>query len=117
MTSMESESVVTILCTSKQTRFNITTPNYRELDIEGLSIVVTSGSQSTTAKGKGKSKIRPDGTEILGNAKLRLKAGQRYALLGRNGTGKSSKRFFLYPYTHIVVHVVSRLQVLHECCD
>ncbi|KAK6853364.1 hypothetical protein PG995_010176 [Apiospora arundinis] len=90
MTSMESESVATILCTSKQTRFNIATPNYRELDVEGLSIVVTSSAHSTTAKGKGKSKTRSEGTEILSNAKLRLKAGQRYALLGRNGTGKST---------------------------
>ncbi|KAI0450694.1 hypothetical protein F5B21DRAFT_421329 [Xylaria acuta] len=30
MTSMEEESVTTILCTSKQTRFHIGTPNYRE---------------------------------------------------------------------------------------
>ncbi|KAK8042713.1 ABC transporter ATP-binding protein YheS [Apiospora phragmitis] len=51
MTSMESEFVASILCTSKQTRFNIATPNYRELDIEGLSIVVTFGTR-TTAKGK-----------------------------------------------------------------
>ncbi|KAK7956893.1 ABC transporter [Apiospora aurea] len=89
MASMESESVATVLCTSKQTRFNIATPNYRELDIEGLNIVVASGYHST-AKGKGKAKARSDGTEILSNASLRLKAGQRYALLGRNGTGKST---------------------------
>ncbi|KAK8079837.1 hypothetical protein PG997_007655 [Apiospora hydei] len=89
MMPMESESVATILCTSKQTRFNIATPNYRELDIEGLNIVVTSGPHST-AKGKEKAKARSDGTEILSNASLRLKAGQRYALLGRNGTGKST---------------------------
>ncbi|KAK8128344.1 hypothetical protein PG984_009452 [Apiospora sp. TS-2023a] len=89
MTSMESESVATILCTSKQTRFNIATPNYRELDVEGLNIVVTSGA-NLASKGKGKSKIKSEGTEILNNAKLRLKAGQRYALLGRNGTGKST---------------------------
>ncbi|RYO91064.1 hypothetical protein DL762_002360 [Monosporascus cannonballus] len=87
MTSMEAESVATILCTSKQTRFNIAAPNYRELDVEGLSITVTSGPRPD-AKGKGKAK-RSDGTEILTNAKLRLKAGQRYALLGRNGSGKS----------------------------
>ncbi|RYP91412.1 hypothetical protein DL770_002457 [Monosporascus sp. CRB-9-2] len=88
MTSMEAESVATILCTSKQTRFNIAAPNYRELDIEGLSITVTSGPRPD-AKGKGKAK-KSEGTEILTNAKLRLKAGQRYALLGRNGTGKST---------------------------
>lgn len=93
---MESESVATILCTSKQTRFNIATPSYRELDVEGLNIVVTSGGH-LAAKGKGKSKIKSEGTEILNNAKLRLKAGQRYALLGRNGTGKSSKCFIWLP--------------------
>ncbi|KAI1410803.1 P-loop containing nucleoside triphosphate hydrolase protein [Hypoxylon sp. FL1857] len=87
MTSMEAESATTILCTSKQTRFNIATPNYRELDIEGLNITVTSAAK-TGAKGKGKAKS--EGTEILNNAKLRLKAGQRYALIGRNGTGKST---------------------------
>ncbi|KAI1459349.1 P-loop containing nucleoside triphosphate hydrolase protein [Annulohypoxylon moriforme] len=87
MTSMEGESVASILCTSKQTRFNIGTPNYRELDIEGLNITVTSGAK---AGAKGKAKAKSEGTEILANAKLRLKAGQRYALIGRNGTGKST---------------------------
>ncbi|OTA57769.1 P-loop containing nucleoside triphosphate hydrolase protein [Hypoxylon sp. EC38] len=87
MTSMEAESAATILCTSKQTRFNIGTPNYRELDIEGLNITVTSGVKTGT---KGKGKAKSEGTEILNNAKLRLKAGQRYALIGRNGTGKST---------------------------
>ncbi|KAL7628112.1 hypothetical protein AAE478_002309 [Parahypoxylon ruwenzoriense] len=87
MTSMEAESTATILCTSKQTRFNIGTPNYRELDIEGLNITVTSAPRSGA---KGKAKAKSEGTEILSNAKLRLKAGQRYALIGRNGTGKST---------------------------
>ncbi|KAI1657522.1 P-loop containing nucleoside triphosphate hydrolase protein [Daldinia decipiens] len=87
MTSMEAESVSTIVCTSKQTRFNIGTPNYRELDIEGLNIIVKSGSKSGA---KGKAKAKSEGIEILSNAKLRLKAGQRYALIGRNGTGKST---------------------------
>lgn len=31
MTSMASESVATILCTSKQTRFHIDAANYREV--------------------------------------------------------------------------------------
>lgn len=31
MTSMASESVATILCTAKQTRFHIESPNYREV--------------------------------------------------------------------------------------
>jgi ATPase subunit of ABC transporter with duplicated ATPase domains len=59
-----------------------------------LNITVTSAGGATatgerpTAKGKGKAKS--DGIEILANAKLRLKEGQRYALVGRNGTGKST---------------------------
>lgn len=85
MTSMASESVATILCNSKQTRFQIT--NYRELDIEGVTITVTSGEKPV---GKGKGKARGEGIEILAGAKLRLKEGQRYALVGRNGTGKST---------------------------
>ncbi|KAL7823004.1 P-loop containing nucleoside triphosphate hydrolase protein [Trichoderma gracile] len=93
MTSMAAESVATILCTAKQTRFNIDSSNYRELDIDGLNIVVTSSekvpkSEESTTKSKGKAKS--DGLEILSNAKLRLKEGQRYALVGRNGTGKST---------------------------
>ncbi|KAI0393468.1 hypothetical protein F5Y17DRAFT_432020, partial [Xylariaceae sp. FL0594] len=92
MTSMEAESASTILCTSKQTRFNIGTPNYRELDIEGLSITVTSGTTGKPGLKRGtKGKARSEGTEILDNATLRLKAGQRYALVGRNGSGKSSE--------------------------
>ncbi|KAI3341777.1 ABC transporter [Ustulina deusta] len=97
MTSMEAESVTTILCTSKQTRFNIAVPNYRELDIEGLNITVASGpsskakgSSSTGGKKIAKGKARSEGTEVLDNATLRLKAGQRYALIGRNGSGKST---------------------------
>ncbi|KAK1988902.1 ABC transporter [Colletotrichum cereale] len=87
MTSIASESVATILCTSKQTRFNIQNADHRELDIDGLNITVTSAGKSAA---KGKSKARSDGTEILVDAKLRLKAGQRYALVGRNGSGKST---------------------------
>lgn len=65
-----------------------------QLDISGLFITVTSGDKPS---GRGKSKARSDGVEILSNAKLRLKEGQRYALVGRNGTGKSSKRL---AYSH-----------------
>ncbi|KAK1252804.1 hypothetical protein MKX08_003991 [Trichoderma sp. CBMAI-0020] len=93
MTSMAAESVATILCTAKQTRFNIDSTNYRELDIDGLNIVVTSGEKADKpekAAGKSKGKSKSDGLEILSNAKLRLKEGQRYALVGRNGTGKST---------------------------
>ncbi|KAK3324636.1 ABC transporter [Cercophora scortea] len=87
MTSIAAESVSTILVSCKQTRFHIESPNYRELDIEGLNITVT----SSPADGKGKGKAKgAAGTEILNNAKLRLKAGSRYALIGRNGSGKST---------------------------
>ncbi|KAH6634544.1 putative transporter protein [Chaetomium sp. MPI-SDFR-AT-0129] len=82
-------SVSTILVSCKQTRFHIESPNYRELDIEGLNITVTS-STGDKPKGKGKGKAAAEGTEILNNAKLRLKAGSRYALVGRNGSGKST---------------------------
>jgi ABC-type multidrug transport system fused ATPase/permease subunit len=113
MTSIAAESVSTILVSCKQTRFHIESPNYREvrlqtkdleilgyalmidllqLDIEGLNITVTSGA-AATGKGKGKGKAAAEGTEILNNAKLRLKAGNRYALVGRNGSGKSSESF------------------------
>ncbi|POR38000.1 ABC transporter F family member 3 [Tolypocladium paradoxum] len=90
MTSMAAESVATILCTAKQTRFHIESPNYRELDVEGLSMTVTSGDKTAAGSAKGKSKARTEGIEILSNAKLRLKEGRRYALVGRNGTGKST---------------------------
>ncbi|CEJ84902.1 Putative ABC transporter [[Torrubiella] hemipterigena] len=90
MTSMEAESVATILCTSKQTRFHVETTNYRELDVDGLTIVVGSGSKPAS-KLKSRSKAaRGDGLEILNDAQLKLKEGQRYALIGRNGTGKST---------------------------
>ncbi|OAA81153.1 ABC transporter-like protein [Akanthomyces lecanii RCEF 1005] len=89
MTSMASESVATILCTSKQTRFHIDAANYRELDIAGVNITIVGGAKSGTPA-KGKSKARTEGLEILSGAKLRLKEGHRYALVGRNGTGKST---------------------------
>jgi ABC-type dipeptide/oligopeptide/nickel transport system ATPase subunit len=59
-----------------------------KLDIEGLNITVTSGGKSGV---KPKGKQRAEGLEILGNASLKLKAGVHYALIGRNGTGKSSE--------------------------
>ena len=40
---------------------------------------------------KTKGKARAEGLEILANADLKLKAGVHYALIGRNGTGKSSE--------------------------
>ncbi|KAL2754418.1 hypothetical protein ACRALDRAFT_2028844 [Sodiomyces alcalophilus JCM 7366] len=89
MTSIASESVSTILCTSKQTRFDIKTADLRELDVDGLHITVTAGDKKTSGA-KAKAKARSEGVEILANAKLRLQAGQRYALVGRNGSGKST---------------------------
>jgi ATPase subunit of ABC transporter with duplicated ATPase domains len=53
---------------------------------------VTSGpGKSAGAKLKGKA--RAEGLELLSNATLKLKAGVHYALIGRNGTGKSSELF------------------------
>lgn len=44
-----------------------------------------------TPGGKGKARAtKSDGTEVLSNSKLRLKAGQRYSLVGKNGSGKST---------------------------
>ncbi|KAG5981680.1 hypothetical protein E4U55_002689 [Claviceps digitariae] len=90
MTSISSEAAATILCTAKQTRFHIDSPNYRELDVEGLHILVTSGGMASSAASKSNSRSRSQGLEILSDAKLFLKEGKRYALVGRNGTGKST---------------------------
>ncbi len=85
--TLDGEYATTILVSCKQTRFDIKNPVYSELDIEGLNILVTSGSGGKSAKGK----ARAEGLEILSNASLKLKAGVQYALIGRNGTGKSSE--------------------------
>jgi ABC-type polysaccharide/polyol phosphate transport system ATPase subunit len=66
------------------------------VDVEGLGITVASPTPESTddaskSKLKGKSKAKAQGKELLTDAHLRLKAGIRYGLLGRNGTGKSSK--------------------------
>ena len=53
---------------------------------------MTSGGKSGV---KAKGKARAEGLEILSNATLKLKAGVHYALIGRNGTGKSSEFDFL----------------------
>ncbi len=63
--------------------FSLAKPS--QLDIQGLDITVTGG------EGKAKGKAKATGTETLVGAKLQLKAGQRYALVGKNGSGKSSK--------------------------
>lgn len=94
MTSMSQESVATIICTSRQTRFPTDAGfNIREFDIHNLNITVTSPAAAGGEKkstGRGKAKARSEGLEILTDAKLRLKEGQRYALVGRNGCGKST---------------------------
>ncbi|CAK7198802.1 hypothetical protein SEUCBS139899_001468 [Sporothrix eucalyptigena] len=90
MTSMDSDSVSAIQVSCKQTRFQIENPSYRELDIEGLNITVSAGPPTGATKAKGKAASRSTGLEILSDATLRLKPGQRYALIGRNGTGKST---------------------------
>ncbi|KAJ5131505.1 uncharacterized protein N7515_007544 [Penicillium bovifimosum] len=88
-------SAPTILATCKQTRFHLLDDNpSREIDVEGLNIIVTSSAGSTEdaskPKAKGKSKAKPAGRELISDAHLRLKAGVHYGLLGRNGTGKST---------------------------
>jgi ABC-type molybdenum transport system ATPase subunit/photorepair protein PhrA len=64
--------------------------------VDGLNIIVTSSAADSTEdaskpKTKGKSKAKAAGRELISDAHLRLKAGVHYGLLGRNGTGKSSK--------------------------
>ncbi|KAL3419873.1 ABC transporter, partial [Phlyctema vagabunda] len=44
----------------------------------------------TSSATKTKGKAKADGLEILNNATLKLKKGNSYALIGRNGTGKST---------------------------
>ncbi|KAG9247402.1 P-loop containing nucleoside triphosphate hydrolase protein [Calycina marina] len=82
------ESGSAILVSTKQTRFHIENPVYQELDIEGLNITITSAPKPGLSKLK--SKARSEGLELLVNANLKLKAGVHYALVGRNGTGKST---------------------------
>lgn len=67
----------------------------KKIDVEGLGIVVTSSTPTTEdpskPKAKGKSKAKAAGQELISDGHLRLKGGVHYGLLGRNGTGKSSK--------------------------
>ncbi|KAJ5378563.1 hypothetical protein N7509_011682 [Penicillium cosmopolitanum] len=89
-------SAPTILATCKQTRFHLLDDNpSAEVDVEGLGITVASPTPESTddsskSKLKGKSKAKAQGKELLTDAHLRLKAGIRYGLIGRNGTGKST---------------------------
>lgn len=76
-----------------QDRFTCT--DSPKLDIDGIYVTIipegetgeTSAPPTKTKASKGK----PKEVELLANAQLRLKEGTRYALFGRNGTGKSSK--------------------------
>ncbi|KAI9370998.1 P-loop containing nucleoside triphosphate hydrolase protein [Aspergillus egyptiacus] len=84
-----------IVATCRQTRFHLLDDKpSREIDVEGLTIAVTSQSDSTgdTAKNKlkGKSKAKAEARELISDAHLRLKSGVHYGLIGRNGTGKST---------------------------
>ncbi|KAL2822371.1 P-loop containing nucleoside triphosphate hydrolase protein [Aspergillus cavernicola] len=84
-----------IIATCKQTRFHLLNDKpSREIDVEGLTIAVTSPLESeddpARAKPKGKSKSRAEARELIADAHLRLKAGVHYGLIGRNGTGKST---------------------------
>ncbi|KFX92594.1 hypothetical protein V490_05303 [Pseudogymnoascus sp. VKM F-3557] len=79
-----------IVATCKQTRFHISdTDKSTEIDIAGLSLgIAPSGATGKAKKGKGKAAGQEK--ELLVNAELRLKSGIHYALLGRNGSGKST---------------------------
>ncbi|KZO96211.1 P-loop containing nucleoside triphosphate hydrolase protein [Calocera viscosa TUFC12733] len=61
-----------IICTSQQSRFHTDTlATSNEIDLKGINVSI----------GR---------TDLLVDCHLRLKAGVRYGLLGRNGTGKST---------------------------
>jgi len=66
-----SKSAQAIICSTQQTRFF--DPNETEVDLVGLTIAV--GDR-----------------ELLCDTRLKLKSGTRYALVGRNGSGKSSEQ-------------------------
>ena len=103
--------MTTILASCKQTRFHLLDDNpssevcalrrtekianLLKVDVDGLGIVVTSSAPAEDAnksKVKGKSKAKAEGRELISDGHLRLKGGIHYGLLGRNGTGKSSKK-------------------------
>ncbi|OAF55762.2 hypothetical protein VC83_07757 [Pseudogymnoascus destructans] len=83
------EAIIVASC--KQTRFHISDTNKStEIDIVGLSLgIAPSGAARKAKKGKGKAASAQE-KELLVNAELRLKSGIHYALLGRNGSGKST---------------------------
>ncbi|OQO02912.1 hypothetical protein B0A48_11195 [Cryoendolithus antarcticus] len=83
--------VIQVAC--QQTRFHIAQDSeLREIDIKDLDISLVSrvpASESTSKVAKA-SKAKPDGLELLSHAHLRVQPGARLALVGRNGTGKST---------------------------
>ncbi|PLB44630.1 ABC transporter [Aspergillus steynii IBT 23096] len=84
-----------IIATCKQTRFHLLGDRpSQEIDVEGLTIAVSSARETTDDparfKPKGKAKSRADARELITDGHLRLKAGVHYGLIGRNGTGKST---------------------------
>lgn len=60
---------------------------------------------------KAKGKARAEGSELLTNADLKVKPGVCYALIGRNGTGKSSE-FDLIVYSIVFKVLVGNYQRL-----
>lgn len=66
------ESSGDIQTTSRQTRFYLTENDSKDLDLPGLDIQIGNSRQ------------------ILSNTHLKLNAGVRYVLVGRNGVGKST---------------------------
>ncbi|PYI07152.1 P-loop containing nucleoside triphosphate hydrolase protein [Aspergillus sclerotiicarbonarius CBS 121057] len=82
-----------IIATCKQTRFHLHDKASQEVDVEGLTIAVSSTSNEDNvpiSKPKGRSKTKAEARELIVDAHLRLKAGVCYGLIGRNGTGKST---------------------------
>ena len=52
---------------------------------------MTSSAGEDISDRKGKAKAGAEGVEILVDSELKLKAGECYGLVGRNGSGKSSE--------------------------
>jgi ABC-type glutathione transport system ATPase component len=65
----------------------------RQVDIKDLNLSIVSSRSSKTGKAQGAAATHE--LEILAGTELRIKAGSLYGLLGRNGTGKSSKSGWL----------------------
>ncbi|OJK04553.1 hypothetical protein ASPACDRAFT_49025 [Aspergillus aculeatus ATCC 16872] len=83
----------TIIATCKQTRFHVLDQASKEVDVEGITIAVSSPqnhAESAATDLKSKRKAKAEAKELISDAHLRLKAGVHYGLVGRNGTGKST---------------------------